>query len=929
MAVSPAPPSATPAPAVGAPPWPERGRPAIPWSVHVQRAAALAIVLLATALRLVRLDFAQWRNDEEIIWLHALRALTAGQVPWQGIPSDLGIANGPGELLPVLPAAALGSPYVAYVLVALLNVLAVAALIRLGRLIWGPGLGLAAGLLCAVAPWDVIHSRRLWGNDMLAPFAVLFVTALWQVAARRHERRLVAALGWLALLLQMYIAALVQLAVLAVGLGLAAARYGRRDVRGLVRPLLAGAALFAVLFAGYALTTFLPHAADLAHAVRDTRPETPNPVGLPNWEAFPLLWQSVGGDGYQYYLQHAAQRADVTLGQGGAGSALARLLFLAGLAALLRELRHLLPGRRPADGPARGVGAALVLTWLVALPAALVVHDAPVCACYLLPSYPAQYLVVALGAFGLGQVLVASAPWRWRAPARRRWGAADGQSGQVLHTAAALMRRADQAAVPAHACGHPSPDLRPPPPAGEGWRSQGEGPRPASAASGQAPPRFLARVALPWVLVGAVAATQAGAVVPFLAGSEQYWPADRYGLPYAWHGRIVEAVRQSWWPGEAVVVAGHGELDGVLRDEIETGLPGSAPRLVDDGAWLSTPGPDGPAMVVLLTPGGSPAHGALEQLVAARPAVERADVIVPGEGLHFRVLVLAPADAAWLDSALAPAAADHPVVARFGQEVRLERLVLPNRLLPGQQTAVRLEWTVLRTRPVIPADSYFVHLVGAGGTTAALDAPFLPPGLWQQGERVWTFGTLRDPGGDDPRRDVQMGLYVLRGKDGSAGVRPVPAVDSAGQAEDALHLGPVVVQAARPGGPAQGSVLAPGLDLVGADLPANARAGTGLPVALHWQAAAALPRYTVFIHLLDAGGVLRAQQDGEPQGGRLPTLAWLPGERVDDRHSVLLPAGLAAGRYTVVIGVYPTGRPDQPHALTLPGNVTVEAGPLS
>jgi len=34
------------------------------------------------------------------------------------------------------------------------------------------------------------------------------------------------------------------------------------------------------------------------------------------------------------------------------------------------------------------------------------------------------------------------------------------------------------------------------------------------------------------------------------------------------------------------------------------------------------------------------------------------------------------------------------------------------------------------------------------------------------------------------------------------------------------------------------------------------------------------------------------------------TLAWQPGELVADRHSLGLPAGLAAGRYRMIAGLY-------------------------
>lgn len=840
---------------------------AIRWSVD--RWLALAIVLLATALRLVALNDGQWRNDEEIIWLLAARTLAAGTIPWAGIPSDLGVDNGPGQLLPVLPAAWLGQPYIAYVLVAFLNIAAVAALFRLGRLLYGPALGVAAALLCAVAPWDVIHSRRLWGNDMLAPFAVLFVTALWLVAARRRPWRLAEALLWLALTVQMYIAALVHVGVLLIGLALAVFHFGWRGLPRLARPALVGGGLFVLLTAGYGVTAFFPNAAALGHAVRDTRPATLAPVGLPNWAAFPFLLQSVGADGYQYYLGHAALRVDATSGVLGWSSRLAVALFLAGVLALAAQA--VLAVRRPERFP-RLVGALLLLAWVFALPAALVFHDAPVCACYLLPSYPAQYLVVAVGAFTAAGV------------------------------ATALLQRLV--------------------PAGAGIRPDA-GNAPALAVATSAPRRTSfdrAGRALAWLLVAVVALPQLAAAVPFLQNIDHYWQDDRYGLPYAWHGRIVDAVAAAWSPGECIVVAGHGELDGVLRDEIATRLPAAAPRIIDDQADLALPGPGQPSMLYLLTPGASPGHAALEQLLAARPALLKQTVTVPGEGLSYRVLQVSADDATALTTLVAASDA-RPLDVQFANGVRLEQVAMPTRLLPKQPAAVSLLWTVPRTRPIIPSESYYVHLVAGGRTAAGLDAPFLPPGEWQAGERVLTFGTLTDPGAaTTPLRDVQLGLYILRGKTAAEGVIPIAASDGSGRPLGTIRAGQAVVKAPELAPAATAALapdLAPGLTLLGAAAPAAARPGQPLTVTLRWQAAARLPRYTVFVHVLDRAGKLVAQHDGEPDGGSFPTSGWLPGEVVKDAPTLTLPAALPPGAYTLMVGVYPSGRPEQPHAITL------------
>ena len=81
--------------------------------------------------------------------------------------------------------------------------------------------------------------------------------------------------------------------------------------------------------------------------------------------------------------------------------------------------------------------------------------------------------------------------------------------------------------------------------------------------------------------------------------------------------------------------------------------------------------------------------------------------------------------------------------------------------------------------------------------------------------------------------------------------------------------------------------------------------GEVIPVTLFWEAEGPVPeRYKVFLHLLDGAGSLVAQRDAEPMGDLLPTSAWSPGQRIIDRHGVLLPEGLPAGEYTLSVGLY-------------------------
>ena len=80
-----------------------------------------------------------------------------------------------------------------------------------------------------------------------------------------------------------------------------------------------------------------------------------------------------------------------------------------------------------------------------------------------------------------------------------------------------------------------------------------------------------------------------------------------------------------------------------------------------------------------------------------------------------------------------------------------------------------------------------------------------------------------------------------------------------------------------------------------------------LDLTLYWQSLAPVAaRYKIFVHLVGESGPadLMAQADAYPH---LPTNSWLPGEYVQDRLHLELPADLSPGSYRLLVGVYEEG----------------------
>ena len=81
--------------------------------------------------------------------------------------------------------------------------------------------------------------------------------------------------------------------------------------------------------------------------------------------------------------------------------------------------------------------------------------------------------------------------------------------------------------------------------------------------------------------------------------------------------------------------------------------------------------------------------------------------------------------------------------------------------------------------------------------------------------------------------------------------------------------------------------------------------GATCALTLIWRSEQAPAKsYKVFVQLLDANGLPRAQIDAAPVNGARPTTSWLPGEIITDPYMLNLPADLPAGRYRVVAGLY-------------------------
>ncbi len=178
--------------------------------------------------------------------------------------------------------------------------------------------------------------------------------------------------------------------------------------------------------------------------------------------------------------------------------------------------------------------------------------------------------------------------------------------------------------------------------------------------------------------------------------------------------------------------------------------------------------------------------------------------------------------------------------------------------------------------------------------------------LWAPGEVVKDVHTLHNEHVSPGLYSIELVLY-----DGSRGFNPLPKVSTESNVyiEPNPILGQIrIMDPARNEAPPTPKLINMNdeIQLLGYDI-VNPALTTDQPLslALHWQARA-LPSadYTVFTQLIGPDGLLWAQHDNQPQGGRYPTTLWAVEDRVVDRYELTLPEDAPSGKYRLLVGMY-------------------------
>jgi serine/threonine-protein kinase len=98
--------------------------------------------------------------------------------------------------------------------------------------------------------------------------------------------------------------------------------------------------------------------------------------------------------------------------------------------------------------------------------------------------------------------------------------------------------------------------------------------------------------------------------------------------------------------------------------------------------------------------------------------------------------------------------------------------------------------------------------------------------------------------------------------------------------------------------------------------------GQNLSATLYWQAMRRIQTpYTIFLHFVDPDGRVATQIDSEPP---VPTTAWPISVSMSSPYELFIPPDLEPGLYQLLVGLYPTGAPNDRLPVAEPGKTSAD-----
>lgn len=371
---------------------PQNPSPAATRSKIGEMALLTAVLLLAALLRMGYPGLTEFKADEARLITLSWQMADLQTLPLRGISSSIGLPNFPASVwLYALPLLIWPHLYAPTLFTGLLNTAAIALCYAFVRRYWGQHAALCAALMFAVSPWAIIHSRKIWAQNLLPLFVMAWAFSVTLCFVEKRPRWLIPTLALASIAFQIHLAA----ASLLIATAVLLLRFWRQ-----IHPrwLLTATTI--------ALLTAAPF---LYYLTRHTNIAPSNLSGVAtnwSWSANPLWhtirlhtgWEMHALAGPITFQDYLAALPPFLL---PAIHWFWGLLMLGGLTLLLHQAiqkRH----------TTTGLVAQIVLIWLLSATLTFVYFPTPVELHYLIPTYPTLYIAA-------GICFAATLRWvRWR-----------------------------------------------------------------------------------------------------------------------------------------------------------------------------------------------------------------------------------------------------------------------------------------------------------------------------------------------------------------------------------------------------------------------------------------------------------------------------------------------------------------------------------
>jgi 4-amino-4-deoxy-L-arabinose transferase-like glycosyltransferase len=166
------------------------------------------LLIVALFLRLYNLDYMEFKGDEALNSFKALELVEEGVIPLTSLTSTTGINEPPIFVyFLAVPYFFTPNPVVATTFIALMNVFGIALCFFFLKKYFGSRAALFGTAFYAVNPWQVLFSRKIWTQNLVAPFIMMFIYFMYNAVHDNKKHHVIYALIALGFVLQLHLSA--------------------------------------------------------------------------------------------------------------------------------------------------------------------------------------------------------------------------------------------------------------------------------------------------------------------------------------------------------------------------------------------------------------------------------------------------------------------------------------------------------------------------------------------------------------------------------------------------------------------------------------------------------------------------------------------------------------------------------------------------